>query len=556
MSGVGAKAFTFQLSSRNAEKTGVGVEQYRLQLEPGVQVPFTAQPQCQLEQLAFTMTVTNVDAALYNNNKIVFEWDPFIPDRKNIATPNAMRYSQVTTAGDPKQYTMTVPDGTYSLLDLEVLIARELYQKTDAIDHYGAVKYPSLGSTYTNLIKEIRPTSGLFWDMDVMAKARPDAAGATVTVANGLGPVPAMTTIMNVVAVRQQIGTEYVGGVFEIGGVKRRIVWISTEAYEDNHVRPDDDPDGSASVWANLAKTAITVDIAWGKTASHGQTSANGVYLYPPSSATVADTSSPTVVDDAVDFLGYGAAGVAFPTQQPTSGWGTAYSMDELQVIAHTAGSDAISVAPTFVGAEKLEQNQRKIKPVTLSVDPVTHKIQATCASPMVKVTDESTLFSDLLGYSMYTGATRNPQNMLQLPPASDSARLNLAPWVADSMSQIQRTKAIEFHCPTLVTSSYDQKGKQSGGSLAQVPITKPRGQVEVWQAAYDNGGPIDLHGGVITSLTYSLSNQDGDPVNLQGSDFNATLRISWPDPVPPAMGSAGADAGDAYGLRDVKYVS
>eukprot|EP01043_Picozoa_sp_COSAG02_P031179 COSAG02_NODE_2023_length_10085_cov_2.117565_3_plen_201_part_00 len=74
-------------------------------------------------------------------------------------------------------------------------------------------------------------------------------------------------------------------------------------------------------------------------------------------------------------------------------------------------------------------------------------------------------------------------------------------------------------------TSSYDQKGKQSGGSLAQVPITKPRGQVEVWQARYDNGVPIDLHGGVIDSLTYSLSNQDGDPVNLQGSDFNATLR-------------------------------
>ena len=51
------------------------------------------------------------------------------------------------------------------------------------------------------------------------------------------------------------------------------------------------------------------------------------------------------------------------------------------------------------------------------------------------------------------------------------------------------------------------------------------------------------------------LATQDGDPVNLQGSDFNATLRISWPDPVPPAIGSAGAEAEDAYGLRDVKYV-
>ena len=380
--------------------------------------------------------------------------------------------------------------------------------------------------------------------MDVMARARPDATGSTVTIANGGNSIPPLKATMNEVTVQQQIGTEYVGGYFEIGGVKKRIVWISAEGLHDNQVQPADDP--TPSTWAPLPKTAITVDVPWGVAANSPGDGAP--VLYPPSSA--------TVVDDAVDFLGYGAAGAAFPTQQPTSGWGTAYSMDELQVIAHTAGSDAASVAPTFMGTEKLEQNQRKIKPVTLSVDPVTHKIQATCAAPMVKVTDESTLFSDLLGYSTHTGATRNPQNMLQLPPASGSARLNLAPWVADNMSQIQRTKAIEFHCPTLVTSSYDQKGKQSGGSLAQVPITKPRGQVEVWQAAYDNGVPIDLHGGMITSLTYSLSNQDGDPVNLQGSDFNATLRISWPDPVPPAMGSAGADAGDAYGLRDVKYVS
>eukprot|EP01043_Picozoa_sp_COSAG02_P026172 COSAG02_NODE_1499_length_12268_cov_12.941984_12_plen_486_part_00 len=367
-----------------------------------------------LEQLAFTMTVTNVDAALYNNNKIVFEWDPFIPDRKTIATPNAMRYSQVAGDGDPKQYTMTVPDGTYSLLDLEVLIARELYQKTDAIDHYGAVTYPSPGSSYTNLIKEIRPTSGLFWDMDVMARARPDAAGATVMVANGGNGIPPLTATMGVVTVREQIGTEYVGGYFEISGVKRRIVWINAEGLHDNQVQPADDP--TPSTWAPLPKTRIMVDEAWGKTANSPGDGAP--VLYPPSSA--------TGVDDAVDFLGYGAAGAAFPTQQPTSGWGTAYSMDELQVIAHTAGSDATSVAPTFVGSEKLEQNQRKIKPVTLSIDPVTHKIQATCASPLVRVTDESTLFSDLLGYSTYTGAIRNPQNMLQLPPASGSARLNL----------------------------------------------------------------------------------------------------------------------------------
>ena len=539
MSGVGAKAFTFQLSSRNAEKTGVGVEQYRLQLEPGVQVPFTAQPQCQLEQLAFTMTVTNVDATLYNNNKIVFEWDPFLTNRA-FTGGTLHRYSSQHSS-KPKRYEMTVPDGTYSLSDLEQYIAREMYQKTNRDDFYpDPYGQPVAGDEYIN---RIEPYSGLFWDMDVMAAAAPfsDAElGDKGTLA------VALKAPETVVQVREQLGSHYVGGEVEVNNVKRRILWVSTNDLEENQVKPVDATAGSAAetTWNNSAKTKIYVTSAWNQAGSVADT----VILRPPSSL-------PDDIDDAVDFLGYGATGAAFPTQQPTSGWGTAFSMDELQLIAHTAGSDATSVAPTYVGTSKLEQNQRKIKPVTLSVDPITHKIQAVCASPIVKVTDESTLFSNLLGYSTYTSTTRNPQNMLQLPPASDGARLDLAPWLADNMSQIQRTKAIEFHCPTLVTTSYDQKGKQSGGSLAQVPITKPRGQVEVWQAGYDNGVPIDLHGGVIDSLTYSLSNQDGDPVNLQGSDFNATLRISWPDPVPPAIGSAGAEAEDAYGLRDVKYV-
>ena len=77
-----------------------------------------------------------------------------------------------------------------------------------------------------------------------------------------------------------------------------------------------------------------------------------------------------------------------------------------------------------------------------------------------------------------------------------------------------------------------------------------------MWQASYDNSLPISYHGGSIDSLTWSLCDQDGLPVNLQGSDFNATIRISWDDPVPPQIGSAGAEAEDAYGMRDIKYVS
>ena len=126
MSGVGAKSFTFQLSSKHAEKTGSGVEQFRLALEPGISVPFTAQPRCALEQLAFTQTVTNVDAALYGNNTIVFEWDPFYTLR--APGGGTLRRYSTEHGGKSKRYEMTIPDGTYSLQDLELFIARELYQ--------------------------------------------------------------------------------------------------------------------------------------------------------------------------------------------------------------------------------------------------------------------------------------------------------------------------------------------------------------------------------------------------------------------------------------------
>ena len=231
-------------------------------------------------------------------------------------------------------------------------------------------------------------------------------------------------------------------------------------------------------------------------------------------------------------------------------------SMDELTMIAHTDGAAANTVAPdrahATVAADgtiiEALQNQRKIKPVTLSADPVTHKIQAVTAIPLVKIDSTSTLFSKLLGFDTY-----DRQNMLQLPPDSGATRLNLSPWLADKNSQLMRTKAVEFHCPTLINSSYDQHGRCNGGCMASIPVTQPRGGIEVWQAAYDTSVPISYHGGSIDSLTWSLCDQDGLPINLQGTDFNASIRIFWDDPVPPSLGSAGAEAEDAYGLRDVK---
>ena len=60
-----------------------------------------------------------------------------------------------------------------------------------------------------------------------------------------------------------------------------------------------------------------------------------------------------------------------------------------------------------------------------------------------------------------------------------------------------------------------------------------------MWSAAYDNSVPLDLH---IDSIGFYLANQDGKRVNLQGNQFQISLRIGWPDPAQPPLGSAGAE--------------
>ena len=40
--------------------------------------------------------------------------------------------------------------------------------------------------------------------------------------------------------------------------------------------------------------------------------------------------------------------------------------------------------------------------------------------------------------------------------------------------------------------------------------------------------------------------------IELQSTAFQAAPRLTWGDPAPPRIGSAGADAEDAYGLSDV----
>eukprot|EP01044_Picomonas_judraskeda_P018000 COSAG03_NODE_3487_length_1986_cov_1.843667_1_plen_79_part_10 len=49
--------------------------------------------------------------------------------------------------------------------------------------------------------------------------------------------------------------------------------------------------------------------------------------------------------------------------------------------------------------------------------------------------------------------------------------------------------------------------------------------------AVYDNSVPIDSHGQQINNLEFYITNQDQQVQDMQGTNFNATVQIEWPDP-------------------------
>jgi len=260
---------------------------------------------------------------------------------------------------------------------------------------------------------------------------------------------------------------------------------------------------------------------------------------------------------------GYGVKAVAEPSLDPKSGWGQVLSADELRLISETKGSRANSIIPTeyiqkaaaSANPVAVTQADRYVKPFYLDPDPQTGRMRIYLAVPKIAALDDSlarthgmrsSILKDVLGYSNTDGGLQDP--LVNRPGGTGK------PWTADSPGRLMRTRSLQFHCPTLINSSYDNAGRMQGGLLADVPISVPPGYVQTWAAQYDNSMPTAIHGGAIDSIQFYLTNQDGESVHNGGQTFQATLRLFWDDPVPPQIGSAGAEAESAFGLRDVMY--
>ena len=122
-----AQTFTLQLSSSAADPVGQG--HFSKTLVPPIKVPYLARPFAALEGIAFSNSFTNVDAALYGNNKVVLQWN------KNQA--------DAIQKVAPYEVELIIPDGHYTVESLELEIARQAFKtaSTTYIDGWQA-KHP------------------------------------------------------------------------------------------------------------------------------------------------------------------------------------------------------------------------------------------------------------------------------------------------------------------------------------------------------------------------------------------------------------------------------
>ena len=535
-----AQTFTIQLNSSAAERTSASEERYQIALTPASEVPYLAQPRAQLESLAFSNSFTNVSAHL-DNNKIALQlaYTKTAPD----ASGNYVLEATLTD----KRYELTIPDGHYDAAGLEEEMARQAYLTHKASDKvvasHAAYEPPSA----------ITPDTSLWADLNVLVTRRPfvnapktpgTTGGTTDSDTSSwrlAANVAAGATSIEIVAqynsaTGQPAGFHLIGAtitsvITDTGGVAGMFAADTIVTY----IAP---PSADKQV-IHLSKAVVTA------VGTNDERDKTAVLLTPEA------------------HYGYGVKAVAEPSLDPSSEWGQVLGADEMQLIAETKGSRANGIIPTQYVQKNptddkptaITQAERYVKPFYLDPDPTTGRMRIHLAVPGVAVMNDtnatahglrSSLIEEVLGYSTTDASLQDP--LINRPGGTGK------PWTADGPGRLLRTRSLQFHVPTLISSSYAPDGKLGGGAIASVPIVVPPGYVQAWQSQYDSSVPTALHGGAVDAVQFFITNQDGEVLHNQGQTFQATLRISWDDPVPPQIGSAGADAESAFGLRDVMY--
>ena len=542
----GAANFTIQLNSATAKK-GTG-EHYVMPLDPPINVPYLAKPRAQLESLSFSNSFSNVDASTLNNNAVKLAW-----------------YSN---EGSLQTTDITIDDGFYDLQHLEIALAKKL-RNTELWTAMNTYCAANAGYNET----DPNTASTIYFDCKgviVTGNGTGSSLMADATLAHGKLILPVKNASLELWR-KKQDGTNMLFSQppdWLIGSVLKTATHGVTNALSAMNLAAGYKIVAVHKLAVNPGlpgQDSINVELeaGYGVELSPAGTAVTSLINVPGvDTATVRVAFTPPGVSNA-SFRGYAVKGLAHPSLDADSGWGGTLNVQDLETVLATASqkSNDVVVGATAITVG-MQQYERYIKPITFDVDIGTNKLRVYFAWPGVYVLKESSLFTNMLGFNdddLASPTPTAPQSARQNPFSNDTvlavaAVTNRTANKSTSEILINRVRSLSFNCPSLVPASYGTDGKLSQSQMASVPVLVGPSQVQSYQAGHDDSVPATLHGAYISEIEFFLTDQAGTAVDLQKSTFQATLRVFYPDPVHPRVGTAGAEMDETIGLRDVTF--
>ena len=121
------------------------------------------------------------------------------------------------------------------------------------------------------------------------------------------------------------------------------------------------------------------------------------------------------------------------------------------------------------------------------------------------------------------------------------------SPITGKNAAKIDNTRQIHFHLPGLASGSYDRDGDERGAQVASVPIRAAPGDSESWDVSTPLFMPCLIAGSDLTQISWYLTNETGERVDMQGGHMEATVVLKWGPPVgtsapPPSSMAAQED--------------
>ena len=162
-------SFLIELSSATATKTGAPREaRYQLQLNPGIDIPYLAEPRAQLEALTFANIFTNIDDAFYNNAELKLTWNPYVNQTPSITAHRG----DIAVKRASKTMSVTLDPGHYDVTSLPYQIATKILANRTPT----TLAATGSGTKKSNAAQVITEDSALYSDLTVLAKDAPTVA--------------------------------------------------------------------------------------------------------------------------------------------------------------------------------------------------------------------------------------------------------------------------------------------------------------------------------------------------------------------------------------------